>query len=316
MLVSVIIPCFNAGKFIEKCLNSVFNQVYGDIEVILIDDGSTDDTLTNIESYLSVSSKTATLIEQENKGASAARNRGLQEANGEYIQFLDADDWIKPRKIEEQINLVIKNKMPDMVVGSLITEDESGECLFTKIYDKRSKKNKWLNLISTNLGITSSNLFKGELFKNGITWDETLKSSQEYNLMFDILKLGARICYDSQINTVIVRRKEGSISTMNVEKSWCQYLELRRRILEWMESNKISIGNEEYQAVFDAIRMSSAYNFSNALNSYKTLIPKSFTPSLSKVTSKLYVLCYQIFGFEISEKLWILKNKFLLKVKS
>ncbi len=91
--VSVIIPAYNTEKYIAKCLSSLVNQTLKDIEIIVVDDGSTDGT-KSIISQFAVKDKRIKIIEQCNKGPSAARNTGIKAAQGEYIGFVDADDWV------------------------------------------------------------------------------------------------------------------------------------------------------------------------------------------------------------------------------
>lgn len=99
-LVSVIIAVYNGEKWITETLASVLNQTYDNLEIILIDDGSTDNTVKVIEKSISQKIK---LIQQQNQGQSTAFNRALQEAQGDYIQYLDADDLIASNKIETQL---------------------------------------------------------------------------------------------------------------------------------------------------------------------------------------------------------------------
>jgi glycosyltransferase involved in cell wall biosynthesis len=97
-LVSIIIPVYNSEKFLADCIDSAIGQTWANKEIIVIDDGSTDASLKIAQGYAGVK-----VISQNNKGASAARNAGLKEAKGNYIQFLDADDLLSPDKIEAQI---------------------------------------------------------------------------------------------------------------------------------------------------------------------------------------------------------------------
>lgn len=90
-LVSVVIPCYNVAPYIMRCLNSIVNNTYKKVEIICVDDGSTDNTLDELRS---VDDERITIISQENQGVSAARNAGLECAHGEYISFVDPDDWI------------------------------------------------------------------------------------------------------------------------------------------------------------------------------------------------------------------------------
>lgn len=102
-LVSIIIPVFNAEKYLAETLKSALNQTWPNKEIIVVNDGSTDSSLAIAESFQQAGVQ---LITQTKKGASAARNAGLKKAQGEYIQFLDADDIISVNKIETQIQVL------------------------------------------------------------------------------------------------------------------------------------------------------------------------------------------------------------------
>ncbi|MBC7624996.1 MAG: glycosyltransferase family 2 protein [Aeromicrobium sp.] len=105
-LVSVLIPCYNAGRWISETLNSVKAQTWKNIEIIVVNDGSTDNSKSIIEKYTGVN---LTLINQPNCGQATALNRCLSAANGEYIQYLDADDLLSAEKIEMQMTRLIKD---------------------------------------------------------------------------------------------------------------------------------------------------------------------------------------------------------------
>jgi glycosyltransferase involved in cell wall biosynthesis len=105
-LVSIIIPVYNAEKYLAETIDSARDQTWPNKEIIIIDDGSTDRSLVIAREYECAGVKVFT---QQNKGASTARNKGLQHAKGNYIQYLDADDLISPNKIEDQM-LILQNK--------------------------------------------------------------------------------------------------------------------------------------------------------------------------------------------------------------
>lgn len=107
-LISVIVPCYNVSNYIEKCIDSILNNTYKKLEIILINDGSTDDTGFKIDQFQRVDSRII-VIHQENKGLSAARNLGIQTATGEYIAFVDSDDWIAPNYLECMSNAIEAN---------------------------------------------------------------------------------------------------------------------------------------------------------------------------------------------------------------
>ena len=118
MKVSVIIPLYNAELYIGECLDSVLKQTYRDIEVIVVDDGSTDKSL-DIVKYQYGGDERIIVVSQENRGGAVARNIGLAKAAGEYVQFLDADDVLDENKIQIQMDLLKKMQYPkDVLVFS------------------------------------------------------------------------------------------------------------------------------------------------------------------------------------------------------
>ncbi|MDB9347422.1 glycosyltransferase family 2 protein [Nodularia spumigena] len=106
-LVSILIPCYNAEKWIAETIESALAQTWQNKEIIIVDDGSKDNSLSIAKRYESSQVK---VIAQENSGASSARNRALKEAQGDFIQYLDADDLLAPNKIEVQIQLLLKEQ--------------------------------------------------------------------------------------------------------------------------------------------------------------------------------------------------------------
>lgn len=118
---SLIIPVYNVENYIEKCLDSVMNQTIDDLEIILVNDGSTDSSKVKIEPYLEKYQDKIKYLEKENGGLSSARNYGIPYATGEYIAFLDSDDYIEPQTYEEMYNLAIKENA-DMVECDFIWE--------------------------------------------------------------------------------------------------------------------------------------------------------------------------------------------------
>ena len=99
-MISVIVPVYNVEKYLEECLDSIQDQTYSDIEVILVNDGSTDSSKEICKKYCKQDSRFL-LINQENQGLSAARNKGVEISTGEYIVFVDSDDIIKTNYLEK-----------------------------------------------------------------------------------------------------------------------------------------------------------------------------------------------------------------------
>lgn len=107
--ISIIVPVYNTEKFLEKCLNSLINQTLKDIEIICINDGSTDKSLQILEKFAN-KDKRIQIINQTNSGLSVARNIGIKKAKGEYIGFVDSDDWVD-LNFFEQLYINVKNIM-------------------------------------------------------------------------------------------------------------------------------------------------------------------------------------------------------------
>ena len=121
-LVSVIIPNYNYAHYLPETLDSVLGQGYPNIEIIVVDDGSQDDSENVIRSY----GERVRLIKQKNQGVSAARNRGVQESSGELIAFLDADDVWLPNKLERQVQRILEDPAIGLVHCGLEEVDSSG----------------------------------------------------------------------------------------------------------------------------------------------------------------------------------------------
>jgi glycosyltransferase involved in cell wall biosynthesis len=113
-LVSILIPCYNAEKWLAQTLESALAQTWDNIEIIVVDDGSTDNSLAVAKQFQANGIK---IISQSNKGASAARNRAFQESQGDFIQYLDADDLLAPDKIALQVKLFLDGNLEFVVSG-------------------------------------------------------------------------------------------------------------------------------------------------------------------------------------------------------
>ena len=120
--IAVIVPAYNVQKYIGQCLESLVNQTYENIEILVINDGSTDDTLKIINEF-AAKDKRITIISQENKGVSAARNLAIQQVEADYIMFLDSDDWLELETCEETLKEAGENDA-DIVMFGYIREYE------------------------------------------------------------------------------------------------------------------------------------------------------------------------------------------------
>ena len=114
--VSVLVAVYNGERFLRKCLDSLLRQTLRDIEVICIDDASTDDSLSVLQSYAAVDERFVVLHLEQNQGQAFARNMALQQARGEYVCFLDADDWFEPDALARAVEVFEGNEGTDAVL--------------------------------------------------------------------------------------------------------------------------------------------------------------------------------------------------------
>jgi len=126
-LVSVIIPCYNAGRFVRDALDSALAQTYAAVEIVLVNDGSTEDLETTLAPYRNHAR--VKIIAQTNQGLPAARNRGIRESGGEYLKFLDADDWLAPNALAKQVAAFETQPAPGLVYCDLQRVNAQGEPL-------------------------------------------------------------------------------------------------------------------------------------------------------------------------------------------
>jgi glycosyltransferase involved in cell wall biosynthesis len=212
-MVSVIIPCHNCESFIERAVNSVVTQSFKDVEIILVENNSTDNTFHALIDQQCRFPELIQVFREHKKGAPAARNLGLRHAKGTWIQFLDADDEILPDKLYKQLKVAAETNA-DVIAGecTLKYQNEDKEVI------RRTDNNIWKGLITSNLGITSSNLWRTSSLLRVNGWDEDLSSSQEYDLLFRLLKSKAMVSVDKSMNTIVHFSNNSISKTTDKEK--------------------------------------------------------------------------------------------------
>ena len=245
-LISVIINVYNGEKFINKCLDCIINQTYKNLEILVINDGSTDNTLSIIKEY---KDKRIKVITTENKGLSLSRNVGIDNAKGKYLYFIDVDDFIELDTIEYLYNLIKKYNVDISTCKCVDIYDYNFKIRNKKekikVIDSREMLKKIL--LSTNRTVTIWNkLYKKELFNN-------LKF--ENRLMDDLSithKLAIRsnmIIYSNQIKYYYLRHKNATTAKeiKDIERSIDYYkMTIERydyinKIYPKLLENKISV---------------------------------------------------------------------------
>jgi glycosyltransferase involved in cell wall biosynthesis len=203
MKVSVIIPCYNCALFIDKAVGSVLSQSYDNWELLLVDNNSTDDTLHILKNYGAQYPDRIKVLSELRPGAPAARNTGLRQANGEWIQFLDADDELLPGKLAHQVDLLNTEGRIDIIAAAVTFRSVYNGKVINSVRNVSLTKDSWVGLLASQLGITSGNLFNRESVLKVGGWDEDKTSSQEYHLMFKMMRGGSTVLFDEEILTII-----------------------------------------------------------------------------------------------------------------
>ena len=195
-MISVIVPVYNAEKYLKRCINSILNQSYKELEIILVDDGSTDQSLNICKCFADIDTRIK-LIHQENSGVAAARNAGIRLATGEYITFVDSDDYIDYYMYEKMIEIVDQYHC-DIVMCDCIKEFDNHTEIYTHnirsgFYNREQIEKEYfphlLIMPDLNYPPTISNwlcLFKNNCERN-IYYEQGIRFSEDW--LFGALRM-------------------------------------------------------------------------------------------------------------------------------
>ena len=227
-LISIVIPIYNAEKYLEECLNSIKNQTYKNIEVIMVNDGSKDNSETICKRF-SEDDTRFRYFTKVNGGVSSARNLGLDNVKGEYITFIDADDWIAEKHLELLINS-IKKTNSDIGVSSY-KEFNNKDTYYIRVYTKQEKnllnfekmnRDKFLSLfpklMSANVCFNNavSKLFRKDLVKN-LRFDTSIKYGEDLDFYFRLYLNVDSISYVDELTYVYRIHGDSTTSNFNQE---------------------------------------------------------------------------------------------------
>jgi glycosyltransferase involved in cell wall biosynthesis len=207
-VVSVIIPTYNSAAFLREAIQSVLSQTYVDFEVVVVDDGSTDNTESEVHSF----GDRVCYVKQQNQGAGAARNHGINRSRGKYVAFLDADDLWLPGKLCEQIPLLDRDPELGLVYSDWSVVSEQGETEPSYLRGQPAAGGYVFDeLVQCGFILTSGTIVRRSCLDDVGFFDETLSIAQDYDLWL-------RICYRWKIALVnkplvIKRNRDGNLSS-------------------------------------------------------------------------------------------------------
>lgn len=258
---SIIIPIYNTGIYLHKCIKSILSQKLLDFELILVDDGSKDDSGAICDEYAEKDSRIK-VIHKENEGVSIARNTGISMAEGEYIGFVDSDDWIEADMYETMYKLALSREC-DIVMCDAVTKyddlpDEEDTITGLSGGELLSKKDIHPELLREMAGSSWRCIYKKELLKNNnITFPQNIPLSEDR--MFNILAFGyANGVYYTKTPFYNRYVREGSA----VSKYYGNYLEIMEKVRRGTFDvlDKAWGGEDSYKKCYEIQTLQMAFN--------------------------------------------------------
>lgn len=311
--VSVIIPAFNASLYISETLDSVLQQKYKNIEIIIVDDYSEDNTWNIIEGYRDKYPHKIKIYKNKGKGACAARNYGFDLSTGDYIQYLDADDILNPKKIEKQIDL-LQIFGDEIIVSSYwgrfydkLDSVQWAEQLINKDYDNPIN---WL--IDTwndkGMGQTSIWLTPRELIKKAGVWNENLLINQDGEFFSRVLLNVKAIKFCEQAK---VYYRSGNINSITLNNNFGEFK--AKSLLLSFKLYELNLKN-----YFDSIEIKKSLgnNYLNFIYKFHPLFPELLKNAENNFISLGFTKMWPVGGYRFKKFANIIGFKNALKVRS
>lgn len=332
VLISVIIPVYNSEEYLEECIKSLINQSLKEIEMIFINDGSRDNSLSILEKYKKIN-KRIKIINQSNSGPSNARNRGLQIAKGEYISFIDSDDWIDSEMFKEMYDNA-KTNNSDVVICDMKMIGEDNELYIKGMQDNRKIFNKkeireiiYTSLLSNSQFNSMANkIYKREILKtNNIKLDVKIFYAEDWLLNMEFFKHCNKATYINRCFYYYRRGHESSSSKYKddtFEKVGLWIYKKRKEYAENLNLNPYLATNDLFKVTMHCLISELRRNdlkFLEKLNRIKYIINNNEVRELTtyifknKITIKerviLFCIKYKIYlGIIIYVKLGKIKE--------
>lgn len=240
MLLSVIIPVYNSEKFLYRCLDSVVKQSYTNLQIICIDDGSTDNSNSILQNY-AIKDNRVFVYRQDNQGAGAARNLGIMKAKGKYIVFLDPDDFYPDNKVLEDLFNAIKNNNVNIAGGGLI--EYLPDYRYRIIYDDNDPKIFKNNRIINYYNYQYDYFFQRFIYSREFLLQNDIKFSlhkrQQDIVFFVRAMIAAKYFYTLKRRTYCYR-VEYKCNKNNLQKSE-EILDVTKMLLDLAKDNGLKV---------------------------------------------------------------------------
>jgi len=301
-LVSIIIPCYNAENWVAEAIDSCLKQTYPNIEVIVIDDGSTDRSLEIIQSY------GEQIIWQSlpHQDGNFARNTGFSLSQGEYIQYLDADDYILPDKIARQVSF-LEQTQADVVYGDWRHQRHlpDGSICLENIEVSQVQADILASLLANWWVALAALIYRRSAVKNSAGWDENLAAAQDRDFFLSVVMNGAKVVY--QPGCYSIYRRYGSVTVSTSSKT--RWLKSHQQVLskvegQLLEMNQLSMKYRHALAMsyFELARESLFVDYSQ----YLVFLEKAlvlFPDFQSHSKRAIYRFVQNVLGFRQTERI-------------
>src|SRR5580765_8566475 len=223
--VSILIPCYNAERWVAQAIESALAQTWPEKEVIVVDDGSTDGSLEIIKRFGDrISWETG-----PNRGGNAARNRLLELARGEWLQYLDADDYLLPDKVAHQMRFLESHPDTDVVFGPWIMEHWSETATRHVLLEIHDPSDLWVLLARWWLPQTGGPLWRREALTDVGSWKVDQPCCQEYELYLRLLIADKRFLFCADAGAVYRQWSETTVCKRDIPETLRRRLEITRR---------------------------------------------------------------------------------------
>lgn len=308
-MVSVIIPMYNSAAFMKKCVDSIIGQTYENLEIILVNDCSVDETLSICYMYAEKDKRIKVYSLEKNYGASHARNIGLDNAKGEYLMFVDSDNYIDSKMIESMISCA-KNKDADIVAcGYYLNEKRSSNKDELIIITQEQIFNKYVQTLGWSV---CTKLFKKIVLCN-VRFDENVYTGEDILFSIKVMKsiYLKKIVFMSTPYYHIVTR-ENSLGNTKTIRNYKSYIYVMEEVLKEYKERDIQDMVEKFSmsqigATVSLLRMMYEDNYpNNEIKKYRDNIIKNIHLAfISKFPIKLRIgLLMQLLPININKLIW------------
>ena len=256
--ISIIVPVYNTEKYLRKCLDSLVNQTLSDIEIICINDCSTDNSLEILRKYASKDNRIKVIDFKDNRGAAYARNVGIEEANGEYIGFVDSDDFVDLDFYEKLYNKAIKTGA-DAVKGNVLEYDEkTGKSELTFFYDQNEKIRE--NTAYFLYGFTSAIYKKLFLTEYDIKFPEGISYFEDPYFSIKCCVNCKNVVFDDSAKYYYFQYGQSSVSNHAILSNFRDLNSVCLKLMDYMEDID---SKENYFIIFNFLYHFVFCNFNN-----------------------------------------------------